>query len=134
MKHATANILALAALAAGLYGLSAGRANAATATGPMTTFYVRQVTVTTTATRIRDLLPSADQTIAGNCNVTVYNPSTAIVNFGGVDVDNSSKFMPLCASSSCVSDRISVDTGVLATGLRTQSGSQMVYVTFGGGC
>ena len=134
MKNTTVNVFAALLIAAALYGMSSPIVRAATATGPMTAFYVRQVTVTATATRIRDLLPTADQTIDGRCNVTVFNPSTTIVNFGGVDVDNSTKFMPICASASCVSDRISVDTGVLQTGLRTQSGSVTAYVAFGGGC
>lgn len=134
MNTTARSIFAVAAIAISVYLLTDKPATAATVSATMGQMYARQITVTATATRVRDLLPTADQQLDGRCNVTIFNPSSTQVNFGGVDVDNTSKFIPICTAATCATDRISINTGILQTALRTTSGTLNVYVIFGGGC
>lgn len=129
-------VLGCAALVAGLSLIPHEARAGAAGAGPLKSFYVRQLTATTTPNSVYDLLSAADQiALDGRCAVTLYNISASvIVNVGGVDVDNSTKFAPICATTSCLSDHVTLNADWKTIKFRTQSSTVTVYALFGGGC
>ena len=129
-------VLGVVALVAGLSLIPHEAQAGAAGSGPLKNFYVRQVTATTTASDVYSLLSAADQlALDGRCAVTLYNISASVIlNVGGIDVDNSTKFVPICGTSSCLSDHISLGADWKTVKFRTQSSTVTVYALFGGGC
>lgn len=130
-------VFGLVMIAAGLWLVIPHPAHAgAGGVGPLKSFWVRQFTATTTAVSVYDSLTAAEQaSLDGRCSVTLYNTSASvIVNVGGADVDNSTKFAPICGTSSCLSDHISLTADWKTMKFRTQSSTVTVFAFFGGGC
>lgn len=119
-------------ITAGLVLLAGQDRPAKALTKPLTSFYARKVTATATAASLSALV--ADSTLSGSCSVSIANPSATQLNVGGRDVDNSTKFFPVCNSSSCAQQVLPVDGNWGSVFVRTTSGSLDIYVLFGSGC
>lgn len=125
-------LFCLTMIAAGIALLGSQERPASALTKPLTSFYARKVTATATATSLSALV--ADSTLSGSCAVSIANPSSTQLNVGGKDVDNSTKFFPVCNSASCAQQVLPVDGNWGSVFVRTTSGSLDVYILFGSGC
>jgi hypothetical protein len=126
------NVFAVALIVSGLgLMLTEGR-QARALSKPLGSVYARKVSATATATSLATLVN--DSTLSGACAVSIANPSSTQLNVGGRDVDNSTKFFPVCNSSSCAQQVLPIDTNWSGVFVRTTSGSLDIYLLFGGGC
>lgn len=100
--------------------------------GPLRGAYARVVTVTVVAQSAAELMAvNADV----GCSVLVVNLSSSQLNVGGGDVDNSTKFVPVCSAATCVGTTLRYDGSAGSLYLRGASGPvTSVYLFAAGGC
>jgi len=95
---------------------------------PIGSWAVRRASIDATAGSIYDELG-----VSGNCSVTII-PTASQVNFGGSDVDNSTKYASICTSGCDITAPISFDTNARSVFVRSTSGSVTAVFLLGNGC
>lgn len=115
---------------------AAGHQVEAQVAGPLNTIAGRKVSVgAVTAKSVASLLQTAGVTVDTNCSVKIYANDATVLCVGGSDVDCSTKYYPICSSSSCGESVFPLDARAGKLFLLSSSGTLTnVFIIAGGGC